>query len=118
MIKGNIGTASKAKSKGLQPENLSFSTDSVVSKNFQEIITINSNPIFTIYRYDWDMDKEPELEREPRLLARIWAGVSIALWVVLAAGSFLRSFLFSRADSYNPYFAEEGNSENLPSLKH
>lgn len=64
------------------------------------------------------MELEPELQREPKVLGRLWVIMSIALWTIVALGPVLRSLLISRADTYNPYFAEEGNSENLPSLRH
>ena len=115
---GFIDNNKKGKDKSLQPRGSLFFNLRALHRNFQELLTNFSNPIFTICCYHWDMDVEPEIQREPKVFTRVWVVISIALWTILALGSFMRSMMISRADSYNPYFAEEGNSENLPSLKH
>jgi hypothetical protein len=62
--------------------------------------------------------KSPREPREPKGIMRLWVQIRVILWAVMALGSVGLSAIFSRSEPYNPYFAEEGNSENIPSLRH
>lgn len=64
------------------------------------------------------MDLEKTLQRDPNIALRLLTMCSIVLWIVYAAASLIRSTLLPRADTHSPYWAEEGQSENIPALKH
>ena len=64
------------------------------------------------------MEIEEKLQRDPNIARRFLTVFSIVLWVVYAATSLIRSTLMPRSDNYSPYWAEEGQSENIPALKH
>lgn len=63
------------------------------------------------------MDFDAKLERDPNIVSSLLTVFSIVLWIMIAVTALIWSSLFSRSNEYSPYWAEEGNSENIPALK-
>ena len=77
-----------------------------------------SHDILTKVSYSEIMDLDADISRGLSTASRFWTLFSIVIWVICAAVSLILSSLSSRSDNYNPYWAQEGESGNIPALKH